>query len=100
LFGLIILPFVASAETVTLQSVAVVELREGTPTNNFGTGTTMVSGGLGITAGNETRRSLIRFDPAAAIPSGSIVLSATLTVVVAHAPLTPVSSTFGLRRII
>lgn len=96
----ILLAHVGSADTVTLRATADVELHENAPDSNFGTGLTMVSGGLGVSAGNETRRSLVRFDPTPAIPSGSTVTSATLTVAVTRVPSTPVSSTFGLSRIL
>ncbi|HKS37323.1 MAG TPA: DNRLRE domain-containing protein, partial [Verrucomicrobiae bacterium] len=99
-FALIFAASVGIADTATLRSVADVELREGTPSGNFGAGQSIVSGGLGANAANETRRGLIRFDPAADIPSGSTVTSVTLTVAVTHVPLTPVGSTFGLRRIL
>lgn len=100
LFALIFGPSAAIGDTVALRSVADVELREGTPSGNFGIGQTIVSGGLGANAANETRRGLIRFDPVADIPPGSTVTAATFTVSVTQVPLTPVGSTFGLRRIL
>src|SRR5881409_2948089 len=45
------------ADTVTINGVADAEIREFNPDRNFGAGATVVSGGLGSTVGNETRRA-------------------------------------------
>jgi hypothetical protein len=88
------------ADSVTLQSVADAELRANSPAGNVGALPTVVSGGLGVPAANETRRALMRFDLAGQIPSGSTVTSATVRVVVTMVPLSPVNSTFGLHRVL
>jgi hypothetical protein len=90
----------ARADSVTVQPVADAELREGTPTLNFGAGPTIVSGGLGLSAANEKRRGLFQFDLAGQVPAGSTVTSVVVTVAVVKVPSIPVSSTFGLHRLL
>jgi len=88
------------ADSVSLQPVADAEIAKGSPTISFGTNSTIVSGGLGLTVGNETRRGLFRFDLAGQVPVGSTVTSAVVTFAVVKVPLNPANSTFGLHRIL
>jgi len=89
------------SDSVTLTPSADAELREITPLLSFGSGTTMVSGGLGSNQGNTRRRALFRFDLAEAIPSGATITSAELTVqVVQMLPPSPASSNFELHRLL
>jgi hypothetical protein len=97
---LIASPVNSRADSVSLQPVADAELREGNPAGNFGTNVTVVSGGLGLTSGNETRRGLFQFDLAGQVPVGSTVTSAIVTFAVVKVPLNSANSTFGLHRIL
>ena len=76
------------------------EIRQFSATSNFGTGTTMVSGGLGAAANHEIRRVLLRFDLAGKIPANAQINSVTLRVRVAKVPNGAVNSTFGLFRVL
>lgn len=87
--------------TVELTPAADAELREASALAAFGTGTSMVSGGLGSNAGNTLRRALLRFDFADQIPPGSSITQVELTArVVLMLPPTPVPSDFGLHRLL
>jgi hypothetical protein len=89
------------AASMTLTPNADAELRQASPLGVFGSGTTMVSGGLGSNAGNTLRRSLLRFELADAIPSGASITAVELTVqVVLMVPPSPVSSNFELHRLL
>jgi hypothetical protein len=88
-------------DSITLTPSDDAELRELTPQLFFGSGTTMVSGGLGSNAGNTRRRALLRFDLEDQIPPGATISSVELTVqVVFMLPPSPVSSNFELRRLL
>ncbi len=61
----------------------------------------MVSGGLGSNAGNTRRRALLRFNLAAAIPSGATVTSVQLSLqAVQMLPAAPANSNFELHRLL
>lgn len=88
------------ADQVALIPVADAELQSQAPAVNFGTGTTMVTGGLGSNAGNALRRALLRFEVAGQVPLGARVTSATLTFNLVREPLAPEDSLFQLRKIL
>ncbi|MBI3850257.1 MAG: DNRLRE domain-containing protein [Verrucomicrobia bacterium] len=91
----------ASADTVTLSPVADAEIRQFSPTSNFGSDVTMVPGVLGFTAGQEIRRALLRFDfGGPTIPAGAIINSVTVKVKVVKVPSGAANSTFDLRRLL
>jgi hypothetical protein len=91
--------WVIRAELATLRPIADAELREQQPTGVFGSDLTIVSGGLGFTAGNTARRALIRFEPGAEIPSGATIVSVELGISVTRVPLSPAISIFELKRV-
>jgi hypothetical protein len=64
-----------------------------------GTGTDMVIGTQGTTAGRTKNRGLIQFD-LSSVPAGAVVNSATLRLTVARTPLTPANSNFHLHRLL
>jgi hypothetical protein len=91
----------AQGATVTLGPSADVELQEASPLVSFGTGPTMVSGGLGSNAGFARRRALMRFELTDTIPSGAVVTSVELVVnAVLMVPPTPAASDFGVHRLL
>ena len=88
------------ADTVTLSPAADVELRERSPSSNFGNGGTVVSGELGSNAGQERRRALLRFDLAGRLPARAVITSVVVQVKVTKVPSGPQNSTFALRRVL
>lgn len=83
LAAVLILPAAAAPSVVTLQPVADTSLFSLTPDNNWG-GATFFNGG---TAGNlGINRGLLRFDLGGAVPPGSTILSATLTIEMVRMP--------------
>lgn len=88
------------ADTVTLSPAADAELREFSPSSNFGNGATVVSGRLGSNAGQERRRVLLKFDLAGRIPANAVITSAVVQVKVTKVPSGPQNSTFALRRVL
>jgi hypothetical protein len=88
------------AQTVTLTSVADTDIEQFHPDANSGGAATAVSGALGAPANHEIRRMLLRFDLSGQVPAGAVINSATLSVQVTRVPSVPVSSTFGLRRVL
>jgi hypothetical protein len=100
-FLVIFLSTEAPADSVTLTPNADAELREASALGSFGTGTTMVSGGLGFNSGTTKRRALLRFELADQIPPGATITSVELELAaVSMLPPTPVSSNFGLHRLL
>jgi hypothetical protein len=92
---------VFGAETVTLAPVADTTLIEAAPDNNLGAHAYFNAGTTGPNASLLRNRALIRFDPVAAIPPQSKVVSAQLTLEVVGEPTEgSVASTFELRRIL
>jgi hypothetical protein len=97
----ILLSTEAPGDSVTLTPSADAELREASALGSFGTGTTMVSGGLGVNAGNTRRRALLRFELTGQIPPGATITSVELELqAVSMLPPDPVSSTFELHRLL
>ncbi|MBI4325113.1 MAG: DNRLRE domain-containing protein [Chloroflexi bacterium] len=88
------------ADTVTLTPAADAEIRERSPSSNFGNAATVVSGRLGTNAGQERRRALLKFDLAGRIPANAIVTSVVVQVKVMKVPSGPQNSTFALRRVL
>jgi hypothetical protein len=88
---------VACGDSVVLKPVADTTLIEAKPDNNLG-GQYFANAG---TTQNYTRnRALFQFDPAAAIPAGAVVSSATLILEVIRQPPESVPSQFGLHRVL
>ena len=90
------------AATVTLNPVADAYIRQFDPDRtlgDYGSEPSLVSGALGSRAQFEVRRTLLRFD-LSAIPAGAVVSSAALQVTVVMVPLSPVNSTFDLKRVL
>ncbi len=97
---LLLLVATASAQTsVTLSAVkdnTLFESATGTLSNGVGTGLF-----CGVTTSNLIRRGLIAFDVAAAVPPGSIIQSATLTLEVTQInTLNPLNLDIGLHRVL
>jgi hypothetical protein len=103
--GLLVVMMVVDtfAATVTLNPVADAFIRQFDPDRtlgiDYGSEPSMVAGALGSRAQFEIRRALLQFD-LSAIPAGAVVNSATLRVTVVMVPLTPVSSTFDVKRVL
>jgi hypothetical protein len=90
----------ARAATVTLGASRDATMFQNNADNGSGGGNGLFSGTNG--AGNSPRRALIGFDVASALPEGSIIQSAGLTLFLGQFPnvaATP-TSTIGLRRIV
>ena len=85
------------ADTVNLHPVADTTLQEAFPNNNFGDGLTFQAGGR--RQGGRTR-GLMQFDIASAIPGGSIITSASLTLNVVATPSGGFNSIFDLNRVL
>ena len=96
--GLLIAAGAVAGATVTLESVADVELRQGTPTAVIG-GDTFVAGGLGLLASNELRRGVLRFD-LASLPTNAVVRSVELRLQIMRVPTASANSVFELRRLL
>lgn len=100
LAGMSLLSLVLAApgatSTITVQPVADTSIFSLTPDNNWG-GATFFNGG---TAGNlGINRALLRFDLGGAVPPGSTILSATLTVEMVRVPVSGrQNSIFDLHR--
>jgi len=91
-----------AAATITLNPVADAYIRQFDPDRtlgDYGSEPSLVSGALGSRAQFEVRRSLLQFD-LSAIPAGAIVTSATLQITTVLIPLSPVNSTFDIRRVL
>jgi len=96
--SLLPVPALANAETVALRPSADTSLMQNYPSNNFGGNEYFISG---TTQNYTTNRALLKFDVAAAVPRGSRILAATLTVDVIGEPAEPgVPSNFALHRLI
>jgi hypothetical protein len=100
LAGGLLLPETARADTVALTPAADAEIQQFSPSSNFGSLPSAVSGALGTSANHEIRRALLRFDLSTSVPAGSTINSATLQVQVVKVPAIPVNSTFDLRRVL
>jgi hypothetical protein len=90
------------AATITVNPKEDAYIRQFDPDRTFGDyggEPSLVSGALGSRAQFEVRRALLRFD-VSAIPPGSVVNSATLQMTVVMVPLSPVNSTFDIRRVL
>jgi hypothetical protein len=91
------------AATVALNPIADAYIRQFDPDRtlgiDYGSEPSLVSGALGSRAQSEVRRTLLRFD-LSAIPAGAAVSSATLKMTVVMVPLSPVNSTFDIRRVL
>jgi Bacterial Ig domain/Immunoglobulin domain len=90
------------AATVTLNPVADAYIRQFDPDRtlgDYGSEPSLVSGALGSRAQFEVRRTLLRFD-LSAIPAGAVVSSVTLQITTVMIPLSPVNSTFDIRRVL
>src|SRR5437899_1189650 len=88
--------------TVTLNPVADAYIRQFDPdrtSGDYGSEPSLVSGALGSRAQFEVRRTLLRFD-LSQVPAGAVVSSATLKMTVVMVPLSPVNSTFDIRRVL
>src|SRR5690349_14369786 len=89
--------------TVTLNPVADAYIRQFDPDRtlgiDYGSEPSLVSGALGSRAQFEIRRTLLRFD-LSQVPAGAVVNSATLNMTVVMVPLSPVNSTFDIRRVL
>ena len=90
----------ARAATLTLTPVADADIEQFQPDSNFGSATSMASGELGSSAGNELRRALLRFDLAGQIPAGAVINSVSVQVHVVRVSASLVSSNFELRRLL
>ncbi len=87
-----------SADSVVLAPVADTFIADSFPDNNFGA---MIFFNGGTTQNYNTNRGLVRFDPTAAIPPGSKILSAAVTAEVVGQPSEPWNSAnFGLHRLL
>jgi len=90
-----------SADSVILAAVADTFIAESFPDRNYGAAA-FLNGGT--TQSFTTNRGLLRFDPAAVIPAGSKILSATLVLEVTKHPSDPDapwnSAFFGLHRLL
>jgi len=90
------------AATITVNPKEDAYIRQFDPDRTFGDyggEPSLVSGALGSRAQFEVRRALLRFD-VSAIPPGAVVNSATLQMTVVMVPLSPVNSTFDIRRVL
>jgi len=88
--------------TLALNPVADAYIRQFDPDRalgDYGSEPSLVSGALGSRAQFEVRRALLRFD-LSQIPAGAVVNSATLRMTVVMVPLSPVNSTFDIRRVL
>jgi len=88
--------------TITLNPVADAYIRQfdaDRTLGDYGGEPSLVSGALGSRAQFEVRRAFLRFD-LSQIPAGAVVNSATLQVTVVMVPLSPVNSTFDIRRVL
>ena len=83
------------AETLVLHPLADTSLLEAFPDSNFGGGTTITAGGRNQ---GGRARALLRFDPAGNLPTGAVILSATLKLQVQNA--NGGASTFDLHRLV
>jgi hypothetical protein len=88
----------ASADTITLNPSQDTYLSEHFAGPN-GTGTDMVIGTQGTTAGLTMNRGLIQFD-LSSLPPGAVVNSVTLRLTVVRPPSTPANSNFHLHRLL
>ena len=89
-------PFLARADLVNLTSAADASLVESAPDNNTGSNSFVAAG---ASASTGPRRGLFLFDVAGAIPAGSIINSATLTLTVPEGNIAN-PSTFDLFRVL
>jgi hypothetical protein len=91
------------AATVALNPVADAYIRQFDPDRtlgiDYGSEPSLVAGALGSRAQFEIRRTFLRFD-LSAIPAGAVVSSATLQITTVMVPLSPVNSTFDIRRVL
>lgn len=90
------------AATVSFNPVADAYIRQFDPDRtlgDYGSEPSLVSGALGSRAQFEVRRAMLRFD-LSAIPAGAVVSSATLQVTVVMVPLSPINSTFDIKRVL
>ena len=98
----VMLPGFVKAATISLNPVADAYIRQFDPDRSlgdYGSEPSLVSGALGSRAQFEVRRALLRFD-LGQVPAGALVGSATLKVTVVMVPLTPINSTFDVRRVL
>jgi PEP-CTERM motif len=68
--------FITNAATITLHPVADTSLFQNSPNNNLGGHTNFAAGTM---ATGSPSRAVMKFDPSAVIPAGSIITSVTLT---------------------
>lgn len=92
-----IAPHAGHSEIVTLPPVADTSLFSSAPDHNLGANLSIA---VGNNAGASPIRGLIRFDPAASIPAGSRILSASLGFQVVRIPILPEPTTFDLHRVL
>lgn len=93
--SLVLVAASAPGVTTNLLPVADTTIHDAFPDNNFGSGTTFTSGGRNM--GGKSR-GLLRFDIAAAIPSGATINSASLSLTVTNA--NGANSNFDLKRVL
>ena len=86
------------AESVSLAPAADTTLFENDPNNNLGRAT-LAAGSLASQASANRARALIKFN-VSSIPPNAVVTNVTLTVRVSKSPPGPVTSTFGLHRVL
>lgn len=90
----------AFADTVTIPPSADACLFELNSNYNFGSATSVPAGTLGNMApGLNNARALFKFDIASAIPAGSMITAASLTMRVTRAPTGAVNSSFALHSV-
>jgi hypothetical protein len=88
------------ADLATLNPLADTYLNSFSSTANFGTISIMKLGTAGSSGGSAIQRGLMRFDPLAGIPSGSIIQSVQLNIVVTRKPFTDAVPAFALFRVL
>lgn len=88
------------AATVLVTPVADAMLWENDASTARGTEATFIAGTTGTAIGNKGSRGVLRFDLAGSVPTGAIIRSATLSVMVTKAPLGAANSVFELRRVL
>lgn len=84
-------------DVVVLTAGADTEIRSSVP-EQVTSGSTIVAGGLGDNALNETRRGLLRFD-LTQLPAGAKIVDTQLILQVVRVPLNSADSTFEIRRL-